>query len=118
MREKYESLALADLKAIARTRGIRGTSVMKKAEVVEAMLALDEQEKKEAVPPADEETGKKKVLEKSWFTRGNKLIFIGIRKGDVWIPKKYKSSPYDAPIILIKNLNFDNGEYEVIEGRE
>ena len=66
----------------------------------------------------DEETGKKKVLEKSWFTRGNKLIFIGIRKGDVWIPKKYKSSPYDAPIILIKNLNFDNGEYEVIEGRE
>ena len=59
MREKYESLALADLKAIARTRGIRGTSVMKKAEVVEAMLALDEQEKKEAVPPADEETGKK-----------------------------------------------------------
>ena len=66
----------------------------------------------------DEETGKKKILEKSWFTRGNKLIFIGIRKGDVWIPKKYKSSPYDAPIILIKNLNFDNGEYEVIEGRE
>lgn len=61
MREKYESLALADLKAIARTRGIRGTSVMKKAEVVEAMLALDEQEKKEAVPPADEETGKKAV---------------------------------------------------------
>ena len=66
----------------------------------------------------DEETGKKKVLEKSWFTRGNKLIFIGIRKGDTWIPKKYKSSPYAAPIILIKNLNFDNGEYEVIEGRE
>ena len=44
MREKYESLALADLKAIAKSRGIKGTSVMKKAEVVEAMLALDSEE--------------------------------------------------------------------------
>ena len=44
MREKYESLALADLKAIARTRGIKGTSLMKKMEVVNAMLELDEKE--------------------------------------------------------------------------
>lgn len=48
MREKYESLALADLKEIAKVRGIKGVSAMKKAEVVEAMLALDEQEKKQA----------------------------------------------------------------------
>ena len=45
MREKYESLAVADLKAIAKTRGIKGTSVMKKEEVIQAMLALDEEEK-------------------------------------------------------------------------
>ena len=44
MREKYESLALADLKAIAKSRGIKGTSAMKKAEVVEAMLEMDSQE--------------------------------------------------------------------------
>ena len=48
MREKYESLALVDLKEIAKLRGIKGVSAMKKAEVVEAMLALDEQEKKQA----------------------------------------------------------------------
>ena len=47
MREKYESLALADLKEIAKVRGIKGTSTMKKAEVVEAMLELDEKEKNE-----------------------------------------------------------------------
>ena len=47
MREKYESLALADLKAIAKARGIKGTSVMKKAEVVEAMLSLDMQEQEQ-----------------------------------------------------------------------
>ena len=47
MREKYESLALADLKAIARTRGIKGTSLMKKMEVVNAMLELDAKESAE-----------------------------------------------------------------------
>ena len=45
MREKYESLALADLKEIAKSRGIKGVSTMKKSEVVEAMLAMDEEEK-------------------------------------------------------------------------
>ena len=45
MREKYESLALADFKEIAKSRGINGTSAMKKSEVVESMLLLDEKEK-------------------------------------------------------------------------
>ena len=45
MREKYESLALVDLKAIAKARGIKGVSTMKKSAVVEAMLAEDEKDK-------------------------------------------------------------------------
>ena len=45
MREKYESIAVADLRDIAKSRGIKGTSAMKKKDVVEAMLALDEEEK-------------------------------------------------------------------------
>ncbi len=45
MREKYESLALADLKAIAKARGIKGTSTMKKAQIVALMLAEDEKDK-------------------------------------------------------------------------
>ena len=45
MREKYESLALTDLKEIAKARGIKGTSTMKKAQVVEAMLQEDEKDK-------------------------------------------------------------------------
>lgn len=48
MREKYESLALNDLKEIAKVRGIR-ISGLKKAELIEAML---EEDKK------DEEKGK------------------------------------------------------------
>ena len=47
MREKYESLALVDLKAVAKARGLRGISTMKKDELVEAMLAADEMDKAE-----------------------------------------------------------------------
>ena len=59
MREKYESLGLTDLRAIAKHRGIRGTSTMRKSEVIEAMLALDEQEKntEKEVEPVQEACG-------------------------------------------------------------
>ena len=46
MKEKYESLALVQLKELAKVRGLKGTSGMKKAEIVEAMLAEDERLKK------------------------------------------------------------------------
>ena len=44
MREKYESLALADLRAIAKSRGIKGTPGLKKAELAEMMLTEDEKD--------------------------------------------------------------------------
>ena len=49
MREKYESLGLADLKAIAKARGLKGTSTMKKADLVELMLAEDEKDKAQLI---------------------------------------------------------------------
>ncbi len=47
MREKYESLSVTVLRDLAKARGLKGTSAMKKSEVVEAMLAEDERLKKE-----------------------------------------------------------------------
>ena len=47
MKEKYESLALVQLRELAKVRGLKGTSSMKKAELVEAMLAEDERVKKQ-----------------------------------------------------------------------
>ena len=58
IREKYQSLALADLKEIAKSRGIKGTSGMKKADIIEAMVALDEEaEGRPGTPVRTEEKG-------------------------------------------------------------
>ena len=43
------------------------------------------------------EDGHKKVLEKSWLSRGTKLMIQGIRRGDAFIPRKKKNSLY--PVI-------------------
>ena len=45
MREKYESLSVTVLKDIAKNRGIKNLSAMKKQDVIEAMLAADEKDK-------------------------------------------------------------------------
>lgn len=51
MREKYESLSLVVLKDLAKARGLKGISTMKKGELIERMLEEDtkEQEPKKAV---------------------------------------------------------------------
>jgi DNA polymerase-3 subunit alpha len=38
--------------------------------------------------------GKKHVIEKSMFSRGNKIIVIGVRDGDAFRSKKYSKTPY------------------------
>ena len=64
MREKYESLSLATLKDLAKARGLKGISTMKKAELIERMLEEDEKEKKsarETVRELSANTGDKEV---------------------------------------------------------
>ena len=59
------------------------------------------------ISEVDETTGKKTVLEKSWFTRGNKLLVTGYRKEDQFIPKKYKDSIYQHSLQLIVDIDED-----------
>ena len=54
MREKYESLPLTTLRDLAKARGIRGISSMRKAELVERMLEEDEKDKAAANPDGGE----------------------------------------------------------------
>lgn len=51
--------------------------------------------------------GTKKVIEKSWLSRGNKIIVTGIRREDNFIAKKYKNTPHHL-VELITSID-DNG---------
>lgn len=68
MREKYESFALSELREIAKVRAIKGSSAMKKADLVEAMLKRDEEDKavgKEVEPKMVlNQPGERKVTKK------------------------------------------------------
>ena len=64
MREKYESLPLATLKDLAKARGLKGVSALKKAEVIELMLEEDERERqaeRETVKEMSANTGDKDI---------------------------------------------------------
>lgn len=64
MKEKYESLPLATLKDLAKARGLKGISTMKKTELIERMLEEDEKVKnnaKETVKELSANTGDKEV---------------------------------------------------------
>ena len=45
MREKYESLSLSSLREVAKARGLKGISTMKKSDLIELMLKEDEADK-------------------------------------------------------------------------
>ena len=54
--------------------------------------------------------GKKHVIEKSWFSRGNKIIVTGIRQGDnEFLAKKYSRTPYHL-VELITTID-DDGQF-------
>lgn len=60
--------------------------------------------------------GKKHVIEKSWFSRGNKIIITGIRQENAFIAKKYSKTPYHL-VELITDIK-DDGSITVKEERE
>ena len=67
MREKYESLSLTVLKDLAKARGLKGLTGLKKEEIVELMLAEDEKDKAK-LAPVSTQTEKKNVT----YTVNNK----------------------------------------------
>lgn len=59
--------------------------------------------------------GKKHVIEKSWLSRGNKIIVTGIRREDSFIAKKYARTPYHL-VELITEID-DKGNIKVSGAR-
>ena len=46
MKEKYETLSLAVLKDVAKARGLKGTSALKKSDLIERLLEEDRKNRK------------------------------------------------------------------------
>lgn len=55
----------------------------------------------------DEDTGKKSVVEGSWFARGTKLLVTGFRRGEQFLPKRYKNSIYQHSVSKITSIDKD-----------
>ena len=69
MREKYESLSLATLKDLAKARGLRGISTLRKPELIERMLQEDEKEQNTAPQPEKENIRTEQSENKTWEAR-------------------------------------------------
>ena len=61
MREKYESLSAFVLKDLAKARGLKGISSLKKGQIIDRMLEEDEKEAKAAAENGGENPSGEKV---------------------------------------------------------
>jgi DNA polymerase-3 subunit alpha len=50
--------------------------------------------------------GTKRVLDRSWFNRGKKILLTGFRRGSEFVPKKYSHTPTEM-LYLIDNIDTD-----------
>lgn len=56
-----------------------------------------------------------KVIENSWFDKGNKLLIHGYRRGGQFVAKKYVDSPTSTTTKLIHDIDKDGALYYSIE---
>lgn len=63
-RERYESLSLATLRELAKARNMKGISSLKKSDLIDAMLALDNQEEQQEAASEAKEEVKEELKEK------------------------------------------------------
>lgn len=56
--------------------------------------------------------GKKKIMEKSWFERGEILVITGFRRDENFFPKNYKNSDFEFDLAKVR-VNKD-GEFEFL----
>lgn len=122
MKAKYESLPLATLKELAKARGLKGISTMKKAELINIMLQEDEKQKtveRESVKEMSANTGDKEVhdidkLDSGITARGILEVLpdgYGFIRSDNYLPGD--SDVYVSPS-QIRRFNLRTGD--ILEG--
>lgn len=114
MREKYESLSVTVLREVAKARGLKNLSGLKKSELVELMLKEDEKEaakeespKKAAKEESQERTVKEKTEDRKEEKRENKSEKYDERREERREKKPTKVITQDG--IEIENPELDSG---------
>ncbi len=100
LREKYETLKLNDLRDIAKKRGIKGATSMKKAEIIDLMCELDEKEAKEkeaAKAPAKPAKKSENAEEKPAKPAGRKKKIVVTTGNAAPAPAASEEKPEKAP---------------------
>ncbi len=81
MREKYETLAIKDLRAIAKIRGVKGASSMSKGQVIEVLLLLDETEEKAKLAAEADDAIRAEEAKRAVMSRSKKSSDTGEADG-------------------------------------
>ena len=77
MKEKYESLSAVELKAIAKARGLKNLSGLKKSEVVARMLEADEKEREQKISEEAEERAQTQTVKAQKRTMTDLSVLCG-----------------------------------------
>ena len=78
MREKYESLSAGQLREVAKARGLKGISALRKEELVQRMLDEDAKEQEKQIEDKKAEFGQlDSGIEAKWYS--------GSARGRLWI---------------------------------
>lgn len=113
-----ENSSPKDIKAVAGTvinviNAKHTISVLTRYGVVDVKFYGDNYVKfNKKISEIDTKTKKKKVIDDSWFKRGNKLLIYGTRREDTFISKNYKVDSYYRSVGLIEGVNLD-GSLEI-----
>lgn len=108
MRERYESIYLADLKEMAKNRGIKIVPGMKKADIVEAMLEKDKEESEQKEESRMEAAKKEEAkIEEAKPQENRKPEY---KKSSDQSEKPEKKQSYDAAMLSKEELTeLDSG---------
>ncbi len=83
MRERYETLKLTDLREIAKKRGIKGATALKKSEIIDLMCELDQKEAEQSAAAKKEEQPKEATEEKKSLKKKKVIVTTsGTNKSD------------------------------------
>lgn len=98
MREKYESLSLSTLRELAKARGLKGISTLRKPELVERMLEEDEREAaaKEKASAKTETAEVKKVRSTAGSTNTAKTNITRVHTAKTYTARNDSSKTYTA----------------------